>query len=298
MSNLTCQDCVDEKLLSKQQLEWILPNNYMTLGSLKSLPSIEEPESEIIKRLDLLSEQIDLALKVKRNYSPKMILWAFMVYMQSSSSYMAIRETKYLLDEIYINSKIKFKNSKVRGFSENHPDIPAKTIQVFLNSSAYGHFKEIVTLHPFKNITGEQLYKLTKSTKVLYLIISCEFYVLAIILDNNRYYEKPFVFPPFKYFLGTQLVAKFSDVRKFYNSKCRNGLLQPGYRLNYSTVYPSNLKRQKVQLVCNLFYEETYCALKAEFEKESGVITSQGTFIFIKIILGWWTIATPPLHLC
>nr|CAH7712182.1 unnamed protein product [Callosobruchus chinensis] len=69
------------------------------------------------------------------------------------------------------------------------------------------------------------------------------------------------------------------DVRKSYNSKCLNGLLQPGYRLNYSTVYHSNLERQKV----NYYTIRRTAKLNLEKQAEKMKTMSAGKYPNVKV---------------
>ncbi|KAJ4437015.1 hypothetical protein ANN_17147 [Periplaneta americana] len=76
----------------------------------------------------------------------------------------------------------------------------------------------------------------------------------------------------------TLLTAKFSDLKQLYH--CGNNvspLLKPAHKLNHKSLYPSNLERQKVSLVCNIFHESTYSALNAEFQSQSDIVSSPGT---------------------
>ena len=65
-------------------------------------------------------------------------------------------------------------------------------------------------------------------------------------------------------------------------------LLKTAHKLNYKTLYPSNLEHQKVSLECNIFCDSTYAALKTELDQNSGI--SDGTVEFVRIILQWWSI--------
>lgn len=38
-------------------------------------------------------------------------------------------------------------------------------------------------------------------------------------------------------------------------------IIKKGYKLNYKTVYPSTLERQKLALVCNILHESNVAAL-------------------------------------
>lgn len=51
-----------------------------------------------------------------------------------------------MIDEIYVTSKLVYKAQKIDGMAENKPDELAKTIQSFMITSPFGHFKEMVRL--------------------------------------------------------------------------------------------------------------------------------------------------------
>jgi len=57
--------------------------------------------------------------------------------------------------------------------------IPAKTVQTFLISSAFGNFKAVVSLHPMKNASGDDLYEVT--VKVVQLVQEWGFEIIIVI---------------------------------------------------------------------------------------------------------------------
>lgn len=73
-------------------------------------------------------------------------------------------------------------------------------------------------------------------------------------------------------------------MRQIY-SKEKESLLKFGYKLNHKALYPSNVDRQKVSLVCKIFNYENINALK-----EIGGNNTKGTCDFLSIILKWWNI--------
>lgn len=201
-------------------------------------------------------------------------------------------------------------------------------------SSLFGNFKEVVGLFPVKNMTGLELYDITR--QIFHLVSSCGFYIIVVISDNRinsnmfshflyqteqfhitnitspvttfftfdpvhilknirnawlntKDPDKSFVFPPFANPDSPPRIAKFSDLRSLYQSK-GSDILKLAPRLNFKTVFPTNLEREKVSLACNVFDLTTYCALKSEYERNSGIVRSEGTAEFVKIILEWWTI--------
>lgn len=372
-----------------------------------------------VKRMKFIFEQFTLTtgMSTCRTYSPQMLVWSFMILLQSSSTYACIRETEFLvlphskylkqlsssylcspdsekenkhflksrclslsedarfvslqMDEIHVKEHYEYKGGKIIGVaenfvkeqpgtkkmgnekttvgsltqsttcvmegskSENIKTQSAKTVQAFLIESTYRHFKEVVALHPVKNLDGSELHKILD--KVIRLILNCGFYIVAIISDNNKIngtafnllnptrltphvmnlnnssirtfltfdsvhdfknfrnnwvnqkdVNKTFVFPDFDDF-NIKREARFLDLRRLYR-KNRFMLLKNASKLSHRSLFPSNLDRQKVSLACHVFHESTLAAVKTEFESNSGVITSEGTFKFIDIILKWWTI--------
>lgn len=78
--------------------------------------------------------------------------------------------------------------------------------------------------------------------------------------------------------------ADFNHLRNIY-SKQKKSLLKYGYKLNHKALYPSNVERQKVSLVCKIFNYENIHALT-----EINGIETEGTATFLSIILKWWNI--------
>ena len=192
-----------------------------------------EDTSNERKQLTFLEEQFGLIYSKSRRYSINMLIWTYMIFLQSPSAYSSLRATKYLilpnmkylkqlsssyscsanseketkhflrsrmktlcerehivalqLDEIHVKPRCEYKSGKISGFAENEsaPEGSlAKTVQTFLISSVYGHFKEVVRLHPVLNMTADDLYELTKN--VINFIQSCGFHVLVVISDNLK----------------------------------------------------------------------------------------------------------------
>ena len=218
---------------------------------------LNKDEDDIeMKSIKFLAEQFKLlnSPKNQRTYSSDMLVWSFMIFLDSRSTYISIRGTGYLvlptcrhlqrlssnlfcspaseqenkhylrnrikhlsererivilqLDEIHIKEKYEYKGGKIVGCAENAAAgsvlnkksnatvlppvvIPAKTIQAFFVSSAFGKFKDVVSLHPMKNTTGDDLYEVTK--KVLNLVQECGFEVIVVISDNNAINRSLFV---------------------------------------------------------------------------------------------------------
>lgn len=88
------------------------------------------------------------------------------------------------LDEIYLNGKMEYKSKSLIGAAENDTSFNAKTAQVFLINSIFGHFEQVVRIHPIINLDGILLLDLTEA--VIKLIQNCGFRVICIMSDNNR----------------------------------------------------------------------------------------------------------------
>lgn len=95
-----------------------------------------------------------------------------------------------LVDEIYIKTGLQYKAKNVTGYAENNASEFAKTIQTFMISSPFGHFKEVIRLVPVQKMTGNQLSDTTLET--VNLIQKYNFKVLCIITDNNKVNQKMF----------------------------------------------------------------------------------------------------------
>ncbi len=65
------------------------------------------------------------------------------------------------IDEIYLNAKMEYKSNTLFGAAENDPSSNAKIAQVFLISSLFGNFEQVVRIHPVLNSDGQLLYDLT-----------------------------------------------------------------------------------------------------------------------------------------
>ena len=87
------------------------------------------------------------------------------------------------MDEIHVNPVMTFKGGSLRGQAVNSED-QAHSVQAFMISSVFGHASEIVSLHPVKNLTAEDLCSMLK--KAIAAVHASGFVVIAIIADNNQ----------------------------------------------------------------------------------------------------------------
>ncbi|VEN44579.1 unnamed protein product, partial [Callosobruchus maculatus] len=86
--------------------------------------------------------------------------------------------------EIYIKETLDYKNGNLVGFAENDILSQAKTVQAFLISSIFGSMKEVVSLQPVRNISGDQLHEMALS--ILKVLLGYGFIVVAVVTDNVR----------------------------------------------------------------------------------------------------------------
>lgn len=76
--------------------------------------------------------------------------------------------------------------------------------------------------------------------------------------------------------------AKFQDIRDIYHDeKCQ--IIKKAYKLNFKSVYPSILERQKVNLADNVFHQSTIAHLKGDPKYFD-------TGAFLEIVRKWWDI--------
>lgn len=94
------------------------------------------------------------------------------------------------LDEIYVNPELNFKGNNIVGCSESNPTQVAKTIQVFMISSIFSKYRDVVSLIPVKNLTALQLKGLM--VDVLIKLENIGFTVISFISDNNAVNRKAF----------------------------------------------------------------------------------------------------------
>lgn len=228
-----------------------------------------------------------------------------------------------LIDEIYISSKLEYRDKAIVGSSINNDEI-AKTVLAYMICSAFGSFQEIVKLLPVQNIKGTEMVPITLD--IVKFVQQCGFEVICIVTDNHRinrtmfrqlsddsmkfpnpdYPEqtifllydfvhifknirnnwtnlknenKTFVFPDFE--KDEMHFAKFSDLTFLYNKE-KNSIVKKAYKLNYKSVNPTNLERQKVHLVDNIFHHSTIASAKDE--------NLHDTAHFLEIIRNWWDI--------
>ena len=84
------------------------------------------------------------------------------IYLKNRINY--LKKHEYLvnvhLDEIYIQPEISFKGGNLYGQTALELEKVAKTTQVFMISSMFSKFKDVVSIIPVFNMTSEQSYYL------------------------------------------------------------------------------------------------------------------------------------------
>lgn len=96
---------------------------------------------------------------------------------------------------------------------------------------------------------------------------------------NLKNLDLAFVFPDFD--TSEVKIAKFKDLRDVYNSE-KHQVVKKAFKLNYKSLYPTNLERQKVYLADNIFHHTTIATMKD--------LKYNSTAHFLEIIRNWWDI--------
>lgn len=78
--------------------------------------------------------------------------------------------------------------------------------------------------------------------------------------------------------------ARFSVLRDIYEKE-KNLLVKTAPKLNFKSMYPSTLERQKVSLALNVWHESTVAAVRKHMNDEM-----DHTAVFLEIIRKWWSI--------
>ena len=155
---------------------------------------------------------------------------------------------------------------------------------------------KVVIIIADNNKVNQKLFKKLCGNKYKYTVEICDGVITLCTNDsvhiakcvrnnwiNQKDQEKTFCYPNFHDFKQISF-AKFSILRDIY-AKESGLLIKTAPRLNYKTVYPSSLERQKVSLALNIWHESTIAAVKKhtnnEFDETAG---------FLEIIWKWWSI--------
>jgi len=97
---------------------------------------------------------------------------------------------------------------------------------------------------------------------------------------NLKNIDNTFVFCDFE--TTTLKYAKFQVIKNVYESE-KDHITKQAYKLNFKSLYPSSLERQKVHLADNVFHESTIACLKT-------IPDCKDTADFLQIIRQWWDI--------
>lgn len=140
-------------------------------------------------------------------------------------------------------NRIMFKSLSDNGFWFNNPKNPEKLIFLLFDF-----------IHIFKNIWKNWL--------------------------NLKNLYNTFVFYDFEH--DSLKYAKLQDVKNIYEME-KDLLTKKAYKLNYKSLYPSTLERQKVHLADNVFHQSTISGLRT-------IEGCEDTADFLEIIRHWWDI--------
>lgn len=205
--------------------------------AIELLSEVSENSDENFQ-LSFIIEQLELSKQPTNNrrYIGQTLMLASTLYVQSSASYIALYNSKFVcfphprnikkligkfsllgsdlegsieylktklpllkdhehivnihLDEIYVNPELHFKGASIVGCSKTDSTKIAKTVQVFMISSIFSKYKDVVSLIPVNNLTAQQLQILMLN--VLQQIENVGFIVIAFVSDNNVVNRKAF----------------------------------------------------------------------------------------------------------
>jgi hypothetical protein len=116
------------------------------------------------------------------------------------------------LDEIHVNPSYSYKSGTLSGAALNSSASQAHSVQAFMVSSIFGTAKEIVSLNPVKNITGDDLTEMLR--KIIDIVQNCGYTIVALISDNNQVNCKAF-----ETLSGTGKLEPFIDNPNFPGQK-------------------------------------------------------------------------------
>ena len=230
----------------------------------------------------------------------------FLIYIKNKFKFLVQNDTtvSLLVDEILLKPYFDYKGGNIVGLSDNSNEA-ATSAFVFMLSSAFSQYKDVVHVIPTKCLKAESLFDIIK-----HIIIGLEeigFQVLSIITDNNAINKKAislFCSPPklsivYPYsvlksqplfflfdsvhilkcirndWLGQKDPSKCMVFPKSYNGNHQldniqsapfctlqklhslesQSILKYCYKLTSKALSPTNLERQNVNLVLQIFSE-------------------------------------------
>ena len=91
---------------------------------------------------------------------------------------------KIIIDEIHVKPSIQYQGGHIVGYSEDHPDKPAKTILTFMVSPLLGGPAFATRLIPVHSLKHEMMME--QLLMLIQIIHDCEGFVYLVISDNLR----------------------------------------------------------------------------------------------------------------
>jgi len=125
-------------------------------------------------------------------------------------------------------------------------------------------------VHPVENSKFKQIFTLFDPTHLFKNI------------RNNWCTEKTQTLESRNPETGEMCSAKWKDLVKLYKVETDNSILRET-KLDYTTLYPNNFEKQKVQYVVNIFNEKTITKLSDKSEMH-------GTYVFVELVTRLWNI--------
>ena len=95
------------------------------------------------------------------------------------------------LDEIYVKSKLQYKDEKLIGQADNNDREAATRIQCFMHSSIRSKNKDVIFLIPVQKMNAEQLCQMIK--QVIANVTEAGYKIVSIISDQNVINRKSFI---------------------------------------------------------------------------------------------------------
>ena len=180
--NLMTQNKLDyspEMMIFSSLLYTCSPKRYRLL---KDSKNIILPSYSTITRLTL-STYMNPLIEQHNN---------FLMYIKNKFKFRVQNDTavSLLVDKIHLKSYFDYKDGNIVGFSDNSNQA-ATSVFVFMLSSVFSQYKDVVHVMPTKCLKAESLFDIIKC-----IIIGLEeigFQVLSIIRDNNAINKKSYI---------------------------------------------------------------------------------------------------------
>ena len=246
-----------------------------------------------------------------------------------------------MVDEIHLKPFYDYKGGTIAGVAFDSFEA-ANSAFVFMISSLFSAYKDVVHVLPSRKMSAETLYDfICKTVKGLETL---GFRVISVITDNNSinrkamsYFASPpqrsivyphpsdnsrplfFIldsvhilkcirnnwlnqktenrcinFPSFQYDninstnTSDLAFASFDSLKQLHHMEAQN-TLKFSYKLSVKALHPSNLERQNVKLVLQLFSDYVSQSLLLLGNKFN-ILHYHDTGVFVKVITTWWEI--------